>query len=99
MCGDGWSLFEAGVVCRELGLGFAQNAIQTDFFGGNQSTIALSGVQCYGSEKSLADCFHDRFGQTNCPGKKDNIASVVCASGNLCAKFLSFFLSFLFKLI
>jgi len=76
-------LFEASVVCRELGLGYAQNAIQTDFFGGNRSLLALSGVQCHGSERSLEDCLHDRLGKVNCPGKKDNIASVVCASGIL----------------
>ena len=81
MCGDGWSLFEAGVVCRELGLGYAQNALQTDFFGGNRSSLALSGVRCHGSERSLIDCLHDRFGAVTCPGSKDNIAAVVCASG------------------
>ena len=70
------------VVCRELGYGYGQHAIQTDFFGGNRTQIALSGVQCQGTERSLADCFHDRFGKVNCPGKKDNIAAVVCASGN-----------------
>ena len=81
ICGDGWSLFEAGVVCRELKLGYAQNALQTDFFGGNRSSLALSGVKCHGSEKSLMDCLHDRIGSVSCPGNANNIASVVCASG------------------
>nr|CAH0101414.1 unnamed protein product [Daphnia galeata] len=80
ICGDGWSLFEAGVVCRELKLGYAQNALQTDFFGGNRSSLALSGVKCHGSEKSLMDCLHDRIGSVTCPGNANNIASVVCAS-------------------
>ncbi|XP_046635916.1 lysyl oxidase homolog 2-like isoform X2 [Daphnia pulicaria] len=80
ICGDGWSLFEAGVVCRELKLGYAQNALQTDFFGGNRSSLALSGVKCHGSEKSLMDCLHDRFGAVSCPGNANNIATVVCAS-------------------
>lgn len=85
ICGDGWSLFEAGVVCRELGLGYAQNALQTDFFGGNRSSIALSGVQCHGSERSLEDCLHGSGSkrEVSCPGKKDNIAGVVCASGTI----------------
>lgn len=78
VCGDGWSLFEAMVVCRELGLGYAQYAIQTDFFGGNRSSLALSGVQCRGGEGSLLECFHDRYGEISCPGKTENIASVVC---------------------
>ena len=84
VCGDGWSLFEAGVVCRELGFGYAQNALQTDFFGGNRSSLVLSGVRCHGSERSLVDCLHGRYGAdaVSCPGHKDNIAAVVCASGN-----------------
>ena len=79
------------VVCRELGLGYAQYAIQTDFFGGNRTSLALSGVQCHGGERSLLECFHDRYGEVSCPGKTENIASVVCASGD------SHFLFILFK--
>jgi len=78
VCGDGWSLFEAMVVCRQLGLGYAQHAVQTDFFGGNRSELALSGVNCRGGESSLAQCFHDRYGEIDCPGRGENIAAVVC---------------------
>ncbi|XP_015585615.1 lysyl oxidase homolog 3B isoform X2 [Cephus cinctus] len=76
VCGDGWSLFEAGVVCRQLGLGYASDAIQTNFFGGQKMPMAVSGVQCHGDEASLAHCLHEKTIQ--CPGMAENVASVVC---------------------
>ncbi|PSN40047.1 hypothetical protein C0J52_20193 [Blattella germanica] len=76
ICGDGWSIFEAMVVCRELGFGYANDAIQTDFFGGNSSAIMLSGVNCTGNEESLEHCLHSDMGEVSCPGKRENIAAV-----------------------
>lgn len=71
LCGDGWSLFEAAVVCRQLGLGYASDAIQTNFFGGQRIPITLSGVQCHGDENSLIDCLHDKI--LECPGRREGI--------------------------
>lgn len=67
VCGDGWSLFEAAVVCRQLGLGYASDAVQTNFFGGDRVPMAVSGVQCHGDESSLTECLHDNT--VDCPGK------------------------------
>lgn len=77
ICGDSWSLFEAAVVCRQLGLGYASDAVQTNFFGNGKTTsISISGVQCRGNESNLAECLHDKV--VNCPGPTENIAGVVC---------------------
>lgn len=66
VCGDSWSMLEAAVVCRQLGLGYASVAAQTDFFGGETMSMSISGVQCRGSEGNLADCLHDKV--IDCPG-------------------------------
>ncbi|XP_060824784.1 lysyl oxidase homolog 3A isoform X3 [Bombus pascuorum] len=76
VCGDSWSLFEAAVVCRQLGLGYASDAIQTNFFGGQKIPMTISGVQCHGDENNLIDCLHDKL--LDCPGPIENVASVVC---------------------
>lgn len=83
LCGDGWGLLEAGVVCRELGLGFASAAVQTDFFGGGASAVGLAGVACRGNESSLSLCMHDTLAvgglaREDCPGRRENVAGVVC---------------------
>ncbi|XP_064457613.1 lysyl oxidase homolog 4-like isoform X2 [Ornithodoros turicata] len=78
VCGDGWGVLEAMVVCRQLGLGYAQAAVQSDAFGGINETMMLSGVECRGYEKNLADCKHDQLGDVTCPGLYENIAGVMC---------------------
>lgn len=67
ICGDSWSILEAAVVCRQLGLGYASDAIQTNFFdNGETIPISISGVQCNGNEGNLAECLHDNV--VDCPG-------------------------------
>lgn len=76
ICGDGWSLLEANVVCRSLSLGYANDAMQTDFFGGNLSANSFAGVNCNGTEKSLRQCQHDINSRGICQGK--HVAAVYC---------------------
>ncbi|XP_032523492.2 lysyl oxidase homolog 2B [Danaus plexippus] len=76
ICPDGWTIFEAAAVCRHLALGFAEQALQTDYFG--NSAIILSGVACEGNESNLFMCKHRNFGQTYCPGDIGHVAAVVC---------------------
>ncbi|XP_077266632.1 lysyl oxidase homolog 3 isoform X1 [Temnothorax americanus] len=77
ICGDSWSILEAAVVCRQLGLGYASDAIQTNFFGNGETIpVSISGVQCNGNEGNLAECLHDKV--ADCPGTAENVAGVVC---------------------
>lgn len=72
------------MICRQLGLGFAQDAPQTDYFGGSIEDIITTGVKCSGQEAELAECFHHDIisnGTTTtlvCPGNGRNFASVIC---------------------
>lgn len=69
------------MVCRHLGFGYAQHAVQSSVFGGQNGSIILSGVKCKGFEKNLTDCNLRTFGSVICPGKEENIAGVICATG------------------
>jgi lysyl oxidase-like protein 2/3/4 len=80
ICGDGWSLLEANVICKELNLGYANEAFQTDFFGSSNGTnILLSGTECVGNETKLSECKFESFKQAaKCRGKKNHVAGVSC---------------------
>ncbi|XP_014206670.1 lysyl oxidase homolog 2 [Copidosoma floridanum] len=77
VCGDGWSLLEAGVVCRQLGLGYASQAYQTRLSEEERLPMAVSGITCHGDERNIAECLHDLV--LSCPGARENVAGVSCA--------------------
>ncbi|XP_045490332.1 lysyl oxidase homolog 2B [Pieris rapae] len=77
ICPDGWTLYEASAICHHLALGYAEQALQTDYFG--SSRIILSGVQCEGNETNLFSCKHRQFGNVMCPGGKGHVAAVICS--------------------
>lgn len=80
ICGDSWSLLEANVICKELNLGYANEAFQTDFFGGSNGTnILLMGTECVGNETKLSQCKFEGFGaHGECHGNKYHVAGVSC---------------------
>ncbi|XP_060758925.1 deleted in malignant brain tumors 1 protein-like [Neoarius graeffei] len=78
VCGVGWDLNDAAVVCGELGCGEPVNAPQYGYFGPGSGPIWLVGVQCRGSESTLKNCrSYGRGEQYGCHHGGD--AGVTCS--------------------
>uniref|UniRef100_A0A3B4FI03 Soluble scavenger receptor cysteine-rich domain-containing protein SSC5D n=1 Tax=Pundamilia nyererei TaxID=303518 RepID=A0A3B4FI03_9CICH len=78
ICDDDWDMNDAEVVCRQLGCGTALNATRSAQFGEGTRQIWLDHVECSGSERSLTECLHRRFGSHNCRHHED--AGVICSA-------------------
>ena len=59
------------------------------YFGGNYSSIVVSGMKCTGNEATIDSCYHDTIGDVFCPGPPDdpNIAGVSCVESKIIMKF------------
>uniref|UniRef100_A0A3P9D2W4 SRCR domain-containing protein n=1 Tax=Maylandia zebra TaxID=106582 RepID=A0A3P9D2W4_9CICH len=77
VCGDGWDLNDAEVVCRELNCGPALEAPRMAYFGAGSGQIWLDNVTCSGNESSLTECQHSGWGTNNCAHDQD--AGVICS--------------------
>lgn len=79
VCGYGWDLTDAKVVCRQLGfertLKAATQTSDSEKEKGRRK-IWLNNVRCTGRENSLRECIHGRWGVEKCNNDED--ASVVC---------------------
>ncbi|KAF0032257.1 hypothetical protein F2P81_014547 [Scophthalmus maximus] len=78
VCDDGWDINDAKVVCRQLGCGTATKAPRSARFGHGTGKVWLDDVACLGSEESLSNCKHRKFGQHDCAHSED--AGVICTS-------------------
>ena len=58
VCDDGWDDTDAGVVCRQLGLGSSGIAVVSAGFGQGSGPILLDDLSCNGSEPMLFRCGH-----------------------------------------
>ena len=79
VCGDGWDLNDAQVVCTELGYAEAVAAGNNAFYGQGSGQIWLNDVNCVGTEETIVDCLHSGWGSHNCDHRED--VSVNCSAG------------------
>ena len=79
VCGNGWDLNDAQVVCNELGIGNAFAVRHNAFYGQGSGMIWLDGLNCNHSELTIANCSHKGWGITNCSHSHD--AGVKCSTG------------------
>ena len=77
VCNYGWSLNNAEVVCRQLGL---TPAVGVAFFGSGSGRIWLNFVDCDGTESNIGYCLHEGWGYNECEHKDD--VGVRCADSN-----------------
>ncbi|KAL0153190.1 hypothetical protein M9458_051517, partial [Cirrhinus mrigala] len=73
VCGDGWDLADAAVVCRELDCGEPVDAVGGAPFGSGSGPVWRS-VMCTGSESALKNC-----GTSNRPCDHSRDAGVICS--------------------
>ncbi|XP_052006841.1 lysyl oxidase homolog 3B-like isoform X1 [Xyrauchen texanus] len=80
ICGEGWGTEEAMVVCRQLGLGYANHGLQETWYwdSSNVTEMVMSGVKCTGDEMSLSQCQHHKT--INCQKATARFsAGVICS--------------------
>lgn len=75
ICGIEFSIREAGVICRQLGLGYPKKAMSTTHYGMVRQ-LAMFNVKCSGDELSLSHC--DYKGPSSGRCRYYDIASVEC---------------------
>ena len=78
ICGDGWDLNDAEVVCRELRFGQAIAVRKEEFYGQSIGPIWLDDLNCVGTESSIINCSHSGWGTNDC--NYSSIAGVRCAT-------------------
>nr|XP_033815892.1 soluble scavenger receptor cysteine-rich domain-containing protein SSC5D isoform X2 [Geotrypetes seraphini] len=76
VCDDLWDIYDAVVVCRELGCGKAVSADGLSKYGQGTGPIWMDGVSCMGFEISLRMCNSQPWGEHNCHHSED--AGVTC---------------------
>ena len=80
VCGNGWDLNDAEVVCRELNFGPAISAKNTAFYEQCSNQICLDSLNCTGTELTIGDCSHKEWRIHNCDHNK--VPGVRCAASN-----------------
>ena len=76
ICGDGWGINNADIICRQLGYPLASEAWQGAHFGPGSGPILLDEVSCSGSESHISECGHNGWFIHNCNHGED--AGVTC---------------------
>ena len=78
VCDDFWSIFDAKVVCRQLGFDGTARALPGGTHGEGTGPIYFDDLLCTANEESLNECPHNGVGVHNCQHSDD--AGVECTT-------------------
>ena len=79
VCGDGWDLNDAQVVCNELGFHDVVTDRYKAFYGEGNGQVWLNNLHCVGTESSIKYCSHRGWGMNNCSHSQD--VGIQCTPG------------------
>ena len=78
VCDDFWDMYDAQVVCRELGYMYVARVLPGILAPHGTGKIWLDNVHCTGNEKNLSSCSHNGWGNHGCTHVND--AGVECSN-------------------
>uniref|UniRef100_A0A1X7VFB3 SRCR domain-containing protein n=1 Tax=Amphimedon queenslandica TaxID=400682 RepID=A0A1X7VFB3_AMPQE len=84
VCGRGFSVTDAHVVCRQMGLelGESEPIVYTDsYFGDGNKAIIYSDFNCGGSEETVTECHKKEYGSFIC--SHSNTVGIICRDSEL----------------
>ena len=90
VCDDNWSIFNAFVVCRQLGYTTAVDAPVNAAFGPGRGPIWLDKVACTGEETNLSQCHHNGLADSDCIHAFD-AGAVSASEGHECTVYTFFY--------
>ena len=76
VCGVGWDMIDAAVVCRSLGYGGVSSFRGNISYKSDNGTLWMREVQCNGNETFLTQCAHTGWGRDACV--ESQAAGVAC---------------------
>lgn len=81
ICSTTWTKREGNVVCRQLGLGYANVATQNTLHGDSKkSPWGMVGTRCRGTESKLSECYREPSYPAMCSATNRNVSVVACVS-------------------
>lgn len=83
ICADKWDLNAGMVVCRQLGLGFAQHVSYGSRYEYARGDVHLMNLRCAGWEESLGKCNKGSFQSAVTSKCRRGVALLTCSDSEL----------------
>ncbi|XP_066277067.1 lysyl oxidase homolog 4-like isoform X1 [Branchiostoma lanceolatum] len=82
VCSNSWTYKEAGVACRQLGMGYALHALkEVWYFEGDKLDFVMADLECDGTEEALHFCRYKSWTNKEC--RSHQVAGIICTQARL----------------